>query len=725
MPEYLAPGVYIEEKSFRARSIEGVGTSVAAIVGPTRTGPFRGKPEPVTSFADFERIYGDLEDLQFAGNKTQLNYTALAARAFFDNGGKQLFVSRVVKGVNASNTATDGSSAVRAARASADGKLSFKSRFPGKVGNYVLELHWQDSENLFSLETTTAPLEGEELYLEATNVPQEVRVAAGDLQANRFPISLKVRVRRNGANFDILSGEIKDKDDADAALTRLVIAQLPAASSKISRVALRTPASGKLQAGVAVELRLSQVTDLSNVSGVAHWGTLTVLKGSLKADASANLTLINLPVAQNAGLAADIDFPITALAALPGNVGALLVRRNFDLDVLRIDDIDKLRKGAAGEVVYRVGGLSTSAAADDSLGKKLLADPATRDAQLTQPIACTVAADANVFSLLHALFDSAALNTPHPVNGPRYLIELQNGSDGDIPESGDYAGEINDKDGNTGLAAFEQVEDISIVMTPAAAALDTTAKHLAVVIEMQKHCKRMQYRVGIVDSEANMSISEIRDFKSNLDDTRLALYYPWVVTADPTGKRSTLSLPPGGFIAGVYANTDVSRGVHKAPANEVVLGALHFEQDINRFQQELLNPNGINCLRSLPGRGHRVWGARTTSSDPEWKYVNVRRYFLFLERSIDKSTQWAVFEPNGEALWASIRISIEDFLYNEWVNGHLLGPTPKHAYFVRCDRSTMTQNDLDNGRLVCEIGVAALKPAEFVIFRIGQKTADA
>jgi Bacteriophage tail sheath protein len=261
-------------------------------------------------------------------------------------------------------------------------------------------------------------------------------------------------------------------------------------------------------------------------------------------------------------------------------------------------------------------------------------------------------------------------------------------------------------------------------MTPAAAALDT-AKHLAVVIEMQKHCKRMQYRVGVVDSEANMSISEIRDFKSNLDDTRLALYYPWVVTSDPTGQRDSLSLPPGGFIAGVYANTDVSRGVHKAPANEVVLGALHFEQDINRFQQELLNPNGINCLRSMPGRGHRVWGARTTSSDPEWKYVNVRRYFLFLERSIDKSTQWAVFEPNGEALWASIRISIEDFLYNEWVNGHLLGPTPKHAYFVRCDRSTMTQNDLDNGRLVCEVGVAALKPAEFVIFRIGQKTADA
>lgn len=165
--------------------------------------------------------------------------------------------------------------------------------------------------------------------------------------------------------------------------------------------------------------------------------------------------------------------------------------------------------------------------------------------------------------------------------------------------------------------------------------------------------------------------------------------------------------------------------MHKAPANEPVIGALRFAQDINRFQQELLNPDGINCLRSFPGRGHRVWGGRTLSSDPEWKYVNVRRYFLYLERSIEKSTQWVVFEPNGERLWANVRSTVEDFLYSEWFNGRLLGPSPKVAYFVRCDRSTMTQNDLDNGRLVCEIGVAALKPAEFVIFRIGQKTADA
>jgi phage tail sheath protein FI len=175
----------------------------------------------------------------------------------------------------------------------------------------------------------------------------------------------------------------------------------------------------------------------------------------------------------------------------------------------------------------------------------------------------------------------------------------------------------------------------------------------------------------------------------------------------------------------VYARTDIERGVFKAPANEVVLGALRFESDVNFAQQEVLNPVGVNCLRYFPNRGNRIWGARTASSDPEWKYVNIRRYFNYLEHSIDNGTQWAVFEPNGERLWANVRDTISAFLQNEWVSGALLGSRAEDAFFARCDRSTMTQNDLDNGRMICLVGVAALKPAEFVIFRIGQKTVDA
>jgi phage tail sheath protein FI len=197
-----------------------------------------------------------------------------------------------------------------------------------------------------------------------------------------------------------------------------------------------------------------------------------------------------------------------------------------------------------------------------------------------------------------------------------------------------------------------------------------------------------------------------------------------VAATDPT-QPALIDVPPSGAVCGIYARSDVQRGVWKAPANETVTGALALQRDVRFGEQEVLNPLGINCVRALPGRGIRVWGARTISSDPEWMYVNIRRYFLYLEASIDRGTQWAVFEPNGEALWANVRTAVSDFLYNEWVSGALLGGTPKEAFFVRCDRTTMTQNDLDNGRLICLIGVAAIKPAEFVILRIGQKTADA
>jgi len=245
------------------------------------------------------------------------------------------------------------------------------------------------------------------------------------------------------------------------------------------------------------------------------------------------------------------------------------------------------------------------------------------------------------------------------------------------------------------------------------------------------HCERLRYRMAIVDPPAESSLSHVRAFRSQFDTTYAALYYPWMQIIDPTQRPdpgsapATLMLPPSGFVAGVYARSDVNRGVHKAPANEVVLGLTKFETAVNFGRQAVLNPEGINALRFFAGRSNRVWGARTMSSDPEWRYVNVRRLFIYLEHSIDKSTQWAVFEPNNERLWRNIRQSIEDFLLVVWRTGALMGTKPEEAFFVRCDRSTMSQNDLDNGRLICEIGVAPTYPAEFVIFRIGQWTADA
>jgi phage tail sheath protein FI len=178
-------------------------------------------------------------------------------------------------------------------------------------------------------------------------------------------------------------------------------------------------------------------------------------------------------------------------------------------------------------------------------------------------------------------------------------------------------------------------------------------------------------------------------------------------------------------MAGIYARTDIKRGVWKSPANEPVLDAIDFEFHISKGVQDVLNPRNVNCLRYFEEGGFRVWGARTMSSDPEWNYVSVRRLFLYLEHSIDNGTKWVVFEPNNERTWANVRQAVSDFLFTVFKQGALMGTKPEQAYFVRCDRTTMTQNDLDNGRLVCLIGVAPAYPAEFVIFRIGQYTADA
>ena len=203
-----------------------------------------------------------------------------------------------------------------------------------------------------------------------------------------------------------------------------------------------------------------------------------------------------------------------------------------------------------------------------------------------------------------------------------------------------------------------------------------------------------------------------------------ALYYPWIAISDPqTGARK--EVPPGGHVLGVYARTDAERGVFKAPANEILRGVLELTADIDDGTQDVLNPRGINAIRKFPERGIRVWGARTLTSDALWKYVSVRRLFIFLERSIYEGTQWVVFEPNDDRLWARVIDTIRLFLRTQWRLGALFGRTEEEAFFITCDRTTMTQDDILNGRLICEIGIAPVRPAEFVIFRIFQNTAEA
>jgi uncharacterized protein len=199
------------------------------------------------------------------------------------------------------------------------------------------------------------------------------------------------------------------------------------------------------------------------------------------------------------------------------------------------------------------------------------------------------------------------------------------------------------------------------------------------------------------------------------------LYWPWIEVMDPITRRPIM-VPPSGHMAGLWSRVDATRGVHKAPANEVVLGANGLEFQITQAEQGELNRNGINCIRSFPGRGIRVWGARTMSSDPEWKYINVRRIFNYVSSSIMQGTQWAVFEPNDQRLWTSLTIAISNFLNRTWRSGALFGASATDAYFVKCDSETNPPEVIEAGQVVCEIGISPVKPAEFVIFRLSQFT---
>jgi len=278
------------------------------------------------------------------------------------------------------------------------------------------------------------------------------------------------------------------------------------------------------------------------------------------------------------------------------------------------------------------------------------------------------------------------------------------------------------------LSALDRVEAVAIVAAPGSSIFNDGD---AIAQELVRHVQRPRaYRVAVLEWPPAVTGRNAKEVRTKIDSSYAAFYGPWIYVPQPdaraqnTKAAQTVLVPPSGFVCGIYARNDHQRGVSKAPVNEAVLGAVGLERTIKPAEQRTLDASGINSLRIFPRQGLRVWGARAATSDPEWKYINIRRYAAYLEHSIDRGTQFAVFEDNGPGLWNAVQATITDFLFNEWKNGGLLGRKPEQAYFVRCDRTTMTENDLDNGRLICLIGVAVVKPAEFVIIRIQQMTAE-
>jgi len=655
MPEYLAPGVYVEEVSYRAKSIEGVSTTTTGFVGPARYGPVALEPDVLTSLGEFERVYGDRQKLEFTNGEVMDNYLWHAARAFFNEGGRRLYVARVFK----ASAGSDGH-----ARATIGGgatALNIQARFPGETANEMrVRVTLRLSQNILSSEP--------------------VRDSLGKVQTD--PITGEIITRPK-------IGSLQDRD----------VVWISNLASPPSSPPVEGPGDYYI-ASPRYETATKEWT--WDFNAITTSPPLSPLSGPVQ-------TLQDL----NPGVGGDTVRVVTLSIAVT----------NADGDTQIWDDIPLDPKHQRAE-------------SPDSAFDVFSAKPSSLSQALRLPIIVTAGAGiGDGLDVLQTLFGHDAnltlraqlddLNSSD--NQRSIVVQLGGGNDGLRPTASEYEGEASPTTTTkTGLKALEGIDDISIVAAPG-----STYKYQngyrsdaqTIMGLLISHAENMRYRIAVLDSGDDQAIADVRALRARVDSKYAALYYPWITILDPVTQRE-IDLPPSGFVAGIYARNDINRAVYKAPANEVVNLAIGFEQLLNKSQQDVLNPEGINCFRYFAGRGFRLWGARTISSDPEWKYVNLRRYFAYLEHSIDKGTQWAVFEPNGEALWANIRRTIEDFLFNEWVSGALLGDKPEKAFFVRCDRSTMTQNDLDNGRLVCQIGIAPLRPAEFVIFRIGQWTAD-
>jgi phage tail sheath protein FI len=320
-----------------------------------------------------------------------------------------------------------------------------------------------------------------------------------------------------------------------------------------------------------------------------------------------------------------------------------------------------------------------------------------------------------------ARLDRTAGDGTKPNNSAGELLDTDGADDSVALGPDDYTGAV--AGGRLEVSGLEALKldafrDVALVYAPFPPenAIDIGKK----VIE---HCEEMRFRFAAVDTGRDNAPPDFQPRDVYADSSYAGCYAPWIWITDPrSGVR--VRVPPGGHVLGVYARTDTERGVFKAPANEIVRGAVDVRFDVNDATQGVMNPRGLNAIRRFPGRGIRVWGARTLSSDALWKYVSVRRLFIFLERSIYEATQWVVFEPNDDNLWARLKDTIRLFLRSQWRGGALLGRTEDEAFFITCDRTTMTQDDILNGRLICEIGIAPVRPAEFVIFRIFQQTAE-
>jgi uncharacterized protein len=739
MPEYLSPGVYVEEIDAGPKPIAPVATSTGGAVGVTQRGP--DTPTLITSYGDFVNQFGGvlpLPDEATQGAWAQRGHywqMAESVKAFFDEGGARIYVQRVVPSAAAASSADFNGGLYAGLTQDVD---------PASTTVSLTHVFGVDAGTQLALVTGGGSVIGTVTAASVDYATRTVTLTAAAGVSARRGRDLATIMAVN-AGITTLSAEASSAgvwgDDVAVSVMPMVGARrtLDATPTSGNRVSTQTTAdAADADTDITVATVAGSLDATTPVPFRVQINGGTPVDVTAVADAAPDVTL-TLATALDGDLATGATVSVLRTAVAGSAITVIGADRLYENAVVQLE-------GAAGAELLTVAGVAGSrvtlsaAPANAYLegdGVSILeAQVDVRYARpdgtqqterfvglrLTdEPDPSSLVAGVNLRSRLVQLAVGADYSATDPAAFPAVAAgvwaQLDNGDDalGSLA-TGDFIGQNLGPGQRSGIQALEEIDQVAICVVPGM--WDTDVRNALIV-----HCETLADRFAILDPPPDLSVQEVEAFRSPIDTKFAALYYPWVQIRDPRS-GDVIDAPPSGFMAGVYARVDVARGVHKAPANEVLRSIRGFAQTITKREQDILNPENINVLRFFPGRGNRVWGARVLTSDPAWRYVSVRRLFLMIEESIDEATQWSVFEPNDEALWARIRQSVTNFLITQWRIGALQGVTADEAFFVACDRSTMTQDDIDNGRLICLIGIAPVKPAEFVIFRIQQKTLE-
>jgi phage tail sheath protein FI len=746
MPNYLSPDVYIEEVETGPQPIEGVSTSTTGAVGVTVRGPSEGLPALVTSLLDFTRTFGDFlpppTPAEFNGFATDPNEGGrwwtfpLAVKGFFDNGGERLFVKRVVSKLSTFATGSLGQGLIsRVVRDKAPNATTGQLEHLIHVDfATVLTFHQGDTGvPLFAAIVDSYDAASGSASWAAAPSPAlsasrgdfaVIGAAISNLATLTFSASargswgsdLSVLVRPIvGATYGLLfdptlpdttvSSQLTAPATAGVDTTLQVVAGAFTAPSRVIvngdeyDISKYAPPTLTLAGGATVRNNYPINAVVRQLRRATVGGTTINVWGAQAIYRNAIVELDNGATKER-----------TVVQSVAGNVvtvGPALAATYWEGESLRVIEAEVRTRYAPNGVVETTERFTGLRLHDDGTPSFLATAVNTRSALVT------VAIDANYSDSNLDLFPApmGVLWTP-----------LTGGFDNnDKLTIDDFVGIDGGTGKRTGVQAMVDIDEVNLLIAPG---MWSGTIQGALI----QQCEELKNRFAILDSprlDSPTSVQAVQQFRAPFDTKYAALYYPWLDVRDPSVQQTVLA-PPSGHVAGIYARVDTERGVHKAPANEVISGIVKIDQAITRREQDLLNPYpvNINVLRFFTDRGNRVWGARVVTSDPEWKYINVRRLFIFLESSLIAGTQWVVFEPNDEPLWARVRASVTNFLTTVWRSGALQGATAGDAFFVKVDRTTMTQDDIDNGRLIILVGVAPVKPAEFVIFRIQQKTLD-